>query len=98
MKVHLLLIASFFIFSHIAQADIISLAPQAKVVKSQLIPSRGLSMKMVRKKWGKPLRIHRSKGPVKHKWPRITRWDYPHYSIYFERHTVLHTVVHSNKR
>lgn len=94
MKVHFLLIAGLFFFLPATQADIISVTPDAKVVKTQKIPTRGMSMKTVRKQYGKPNHIHKSKGRVKHNWPRITRWEYNGYSVYFERHTVLHTVVH----
>ena len=93
MKVHYLLVVGLLFFLP-AQADIIQLAPHAKIVKSHAVPTRGMTMKRVRKLYGKPIKIHKSKGIVKHNWPRITRWEYGGYSVYFERHIVLHTVVH----
>jgi hypothetical protein len=77
-----------------AQADTVSPEKNAKVAQIKGAPKRGMSMKQVRKKFGKPNNVHKSKGKVKAKWPRITRWEYNHYSVYFERHIVLHTVAH----
>ncbi|MGB1011366.1 MAG: hypothetical protein ACPGVP_16720 [Thiolinea sp.] len=57
-------------------------------------PKRGMSMKQVRKLYGQPDSTRQSKGKVKKQWPRITVWNYGAYSVYFERSTVLHTVVH----
>ena len=57
-------------------------------------PKRGMSMKQVRKHYGEPKSVRKSKGKVKKLWPRITVWNYGQYSVYFERHIVLHTVVH----
>ena len=94
MKVHFLLVAGLFFFLPATQAEIISVTSNVQVVKSQEIPIRGMSMKAVRKQYGKPNHVHKSKGRVKHNWPRITRWEYNGYSVYFERHIVLHTVVH----
>jgi hypothetical protein len=93
MKFHFLLLMSLF-FIMPAQADIASSASSAKVLIIKGAPKRGMSMKQVRKKFGKPNKIHKSKGKVKTQWPRITRWEYKHYSVYFERHIVLHTVAH----
>ena len=57
-------------------------------------PKWGMNMKQVRKKYGKPASVRKSKGKVKKLWPRITVWNYGSYSVYFERRIVLHTVVH----
>lgn len=54
-------------------------------------PIRGTSMKTVEAKYGKPLKIHPTKGK-----PPITRWDYPEFSVYFESNSVIHTVSRSN--
>lgn len=56
-------------------------------------PSRGMSMKTVKAQYGEPQSVHQSAGPVKKQWPRITVWHYQGFSVYFERRTVLHTVV-----
>jgi len=95
MKVHYLVIAGLFFFLPV-QADIIQPSPNAKVLEKHAMPTRGMTMKHVRKVYGKPGKIHKSKGPIKPNWPRITRWEYSHYSVYFERHIVLHTIVHKH--
>lgn len=57
-------------------------------------PKRGMTMKQVRRHYGKPHSIRKSAGKVKKNWPRITVWNYGKFSVYFERHITLHTVVH----
>lgn len=57
-------------------------------------PKRGLTMKHVKARYGAPQKIRVSKGPVKKQWPRITEWHYGAFSVYFEKHLVLHTVMH----
>lgn len=57
-------------------------------------PRPGMSMKQVRKRYGEPKSVRKSKGKVKKRWPRITVWNYGTHSVYFERHLVLHTVIH----
>jgi len=58
-------------------------------------PERGMTMRQVRQTFGKPLHISYSKGRVKANWPRMTRWDYKYFSVYFERKIVLHSVSKS---
>lgn len=67
---------------------------KAKQRHSSPYPKPGMSMKQVRKRYGEPKSIRKSKGKVKKLWPRITVWNYGTHSVYFERHLVLHTVVH----
>ncbi len=57
-------------------------------------PSRGMSMNGVKAQHGEPQSVRQSADPVKKRWPRITVWHYGRFSVYFERQTVLHTVVH----
>ncbi|CAA6800617.1 MAG: Unknown protein [uncultured Thiotrichaceae bacterium] len=57
-------------------------------------PKRGMTMQQVRRHYGKPQSTRKSAGKVKKKWPRITVWNYGKFSVYFERHITLHTVVH----
>lgn len=59
-------------------------------------PTRGMTMQQVRQTFGEPLHITRSQGRVKKSWPRIICWDYKAFSVYFERKTVLHSVLKSN--
>lgn len=57
-------------------------------------PKRGMTMKQVRQQYGKPHSTRRSVGKTNKKWPRITVWNYGKFSVYFERHITLHTIVH----
>jgi len=74
-----------------AQADVLTVpggsdAPSASATS---MPTRGMTMNKVEAAFGAPTdRI----GPVGR--PPITRWDYPGYSVFFEREHVLHTVTH----
>jgi len=52
-------------------------------------PKRMMTMKQVRASFGEPSKVHPWVGD-----PPITRWDYPGYSVFFEREYVLDTVVH----
>jgi hypothetical protein len=76
------------------QAGNIDIKKEASTAQNINIPKHGNSMKQVRKQYGKAKRISRSKGRVTKKWPRITRWEYGQFTVYFERSTVLHTVIH----
>ncbi len=51
-------------------------------------PTRGMRMAEVERRFGVPLTRHPAVGK-----PPITRWDYAQYAVFFEDHTVIHTVV-----
>lgn len=51
-------------------------------------PNRGMDMDKVRAEFGEPAQEHPAVGD-----PPITRWDYGHYSVFFEYDKVLHSVV-----
>lgn len=69
-------------------------AKTLQVAKASGVPTHGMNMKQVSKRYGKPSAIRVSKGPVKKRWPKITEWNYGKYSVYFEKNIVLHTVMH----
>lgn len=95
MKIQTLLLASSILLTPIiTQANLPSSHNPSNIVKNTSFPQRGNSMKKVLKHYGKAKRITRSKGRVSKKWPRITRWEYGRFTVYFEKHTVLHTVIH----
>ncbi len=77
-----------------AQADILNLAPHAKVLTKANMPKHGEDMKKVAKKFGVAKRVQTSKGKVTKYNPKITRWDYPGFSVYFENTHVIHSVIH----
>lgn len=51
-------------------------------------PRRGMTMRGVETGFGSPERRSATVGQ-----PPITRWDYPGFSVYFERDRVLHAVA-----
>ena len=77
-----------------AQADILSLGAHAKVLTKANTPKHGQTMQIVSSKFGKARRVNVSKGPVTKQNPKITRWDYAGFSVYFENSHVIHSVIH----
>lgn len=88
-----------------SQALILSLAlglmagaavAETMVVDDQLVvkasdiahPAPGMKMDIVAKKFGEPQERHAAVGA-----PPISRWDYPGYSVFFEKDRVIHTVM-----
>ncbi len=53
-------------------------------------PKRGSTMSEVEKRFGAPVEKHATVGQ-----PPITRWDYPGFSVFFERDRVIHAVATS---
>ncbi len=74
-------------------AEILAIGPNAKVLKKQNMPKFGQTKRTVSKRFGKAKRISVSKGKVTKRNPRITRWDYPNFSVFFENSHVIHSVV-----
>ena len=56
-------------------------------------PRTGMTMDMVRRKFGNPISEGSSIGD-----PPITRWEYKGFSVYFEHNLVLHSVIHRPNR
>jgi len=95
----LLLTASLIAFSllstpHLARAEILGIGDQAKVITKADAPRRGTSMAVVKAKYGKAKKATVSTGRATRQRPRITRWNYGSFSVYFENRHVVHTVVH----
>ncbi len=51
-------------------------------------PKRGSTMHAVEQHFGQPVSRHPTVGQ-----PPITRWDYPSFSVFFEKDRVIHAVV-----
>ncbi|MCK5810148.1 MAG: hypothetical protein KAH00_03620 [Cocleimonas sp.] len=95
MKIQTILLASSILLTPVmSQANNLSASRYANTATNINIPKRGSSMKSVMKRYGKAKRTGRSRGRPTKKWPRITRWNYGKFTVYFERKTVLHTVIH----
>ncbi len=93
----LLLSAAFVLTAQMTpisvQAEILAIGPNAKVLKISNMPKFGQTMNVVSKKFGAAKRVSVSKGKVTKRNPRITRWDYPTFSVFFENSHVIHSVV-----
>jgi hypothetical protein len=58
-----------------------------------LRPRAGMSMTAVESAYGSPSQRHAPVGGAVAEQPPITRWDYPSFSVYFERDRVIHAVA-----
>lgn len=57
------------------------------------LPSRGMSMAQVERKFGAPASRMEPRGGQKRQWPTINRWTYPNFVVYFERDKVIDVVA-----
>jgi hypothetical protein len=57
-------------------------------------PARGSTMHAVEQRFGQPAQRHATVGGAPSQ-PPITRWDYPNFSVFFERDRVIHAVATS---
>ncbi len=56
-------------------------------------PKRGMHMRQVERQFGAPITRHPAVGGHQPRHPPITRWDYPEFSVFFERDIVIDSVV-----
>ncbi|RAO76156.1 hypothetical protein [Dyella jiangningensis] len=59
------------------------------------LPTRGMSMDQVEKKYGAPQRKLSPRGGDSAKHPTINRWDYSNFIVYFEKSHVIHAVLNT---
>jgi len=72
-----------------ARAETIADGDQVTVRASDIArPARGMTMHAVEAKFGAPQDRHPAVGE-----PPISRWDYPGFSVFFEKDRVIHAVV-----
>lgn len=57
------------------------------------VPAKGMSMGAVLRQYGEPAVRHPTVGGGAPMQPPITRWDYAGFSVFFERQTVIDTVI-----
>ena len=74
-----------------AHADSLSV-DRSSTATSNAMPQRGLSMARVESRFGAPVSKLPSAGGDTAKHPQINRWQYPGYTVYFERNHVIHSV------
>ncbi len=63
--------------------------------KGMSMPQRGQSMGQVEKKWGAPQRKLSPRGGDTGKHPKINRWEYSNFIVYFEHSHVIHSVLNT---
>jgi hypothetical protein len=63
--------------------------------KGMDLPSRGMSMDQVEKKYGAPQHKLAPRGGDSAKHPVINRWDYSNFIVYFENSHVIHAVLNT---
>ncbi len=72
-----------------ARSETIAEGDQVSVRASDIArPARGMTMHAVEAKFGAPQERHPAVGE-----PPISRWDYPGFSVFFEKDRVIHAVV-----
>ncbi len=64
-----------------------------RMVENGNVPSRGMSMAQVEKRFGAPVEKLPSAGGDAPRHPVIHRWRYHGYTVYFERSHVIHSVL-----
>lgn len=63
--------------------------------KGMNLPTRGMTMAQVEKRYGAPQRKLSPRGGDSKKHPVINRWDYSNFIVYFERNRVIHSVLNT---
>jgi hypothetical protein len=77
-----------------AHAETLVMNDQVQVRDSNVDrPTRGATMAAVEAKYGAPTQKHAAVGGASAAQPVITRWDYPHFSVFFEKDRVIHAVA-----
>jgi len=84
-------VSSIFLAPLMANAKVLNLSND---IEKMTFPQRGNTMSYVRTHYGNTVHISHSKGKSTKSRPRITRWNYGHFTVYFEKNIVLHTVIH----
>ena len=94
MKRSLILLACLLAPAGAAVAETLVVDDQVQLRQSDVQgPHRGATMKSVEQQFGAPAERHAAVGGASGAQPPITRWDYPHFSVFFEKDRVVHTVV-----
>ena len=94
MKRSLVLLACLLAPAGAALAETLVMNDQVQVRDTDVQrPHRGATMSSVEKQFGAPAERHAAVGGATGAQPPITRWDYPHFSVFFEKDRVVHTVV-----
>ena len=94
MKRSLVLLACLLAPAGAVVAETLVMNDQVQVRESDVQrPHRGDTMKSVEQKYGQPTERHAAVGGGTSAQPAITRWDYPHFAVFFEKDRVVHAVA-----
>jgi hypothetical protein len=74
-------------------ADVIQMPNDSAGDAPSSLPRKGTTMPVVLKHFGAPQKKYAPVGGETAKHPPITRWDYPGFSVFFERSHVVDAVV-----
>ena len=77
-----------------AQADNL-LIQRVQQEQGMHLPTRGMSMSQVERRYGAPQRKLSPRGGDSGKHPVINRWDYAAFIVYFEHDHVIHAVLNT---
>ena len=80
--------ALFVCLPEIANSQVINIGKQATENKNINRPKKGMSQSLVVKLFGKPRTATKPIGA-----PPISRWQYKHFTVYFEGNYVIHSVL-----
>lgn len=75
-------------------AEVLQVPGEAGANASIRAPARGSTMAAVVREFGPATVKHPPVGGDRREQPRITRWDYPDFTVVFERDKVVDVVVH----
>ena len=67
--------------------------PETVTLDHASLPAKGSRMADVKKKFGEPSSKQPTVGGDTKKHPPITRWDYPNFSVIFEKDQVIDAVI-----
>jgi hypothetical protein len=94
MKRNLVLLACLLAPAGAVVAETLVMNDEVEVRQSDVErPRRGDTMQSVEKKFGQPSERHAAVGGASGAQPPITRWDYPHFAVFFEKDRVVHAVA-----
>jgi hypothetical protein len=79
----------------LAQAGDNLLIKRVQQEQGMNLPTRGMTMAQVEKRYGAPQRKLQPRGGDTKKHPVINRWDYSTFIVYFEHEHVIHAVLNT---
>lgn len=85
-------LAAASVLTPAAHAEALAVPLHAVRADAGNLPSRGMSMAQVERRFGAPASKLASAGGDAPRHPPIHRWRYNGYTVYFERNRVIHSV------